>query len=176
LRFQGQCYRAHDPKWSAKPLSGEGAAFRGARFNPRGVRALYLSLSIDGAVTEAAQGFGHKLEPLTICMYGVDCEDVVDLRTDAARAAAGVELATMASVWALDLSNGREPASWAVARRFIADGAAGILVPSFASGARPDMTNLVLWEWGPDLPRKVQVYDPSGRLPKDQTSWWVPPS
>ena len=28
--------------------------------------------------------------------------------------------------------------------------AAGILVPSFAVAARPDMCNLVLWKWGPD--------------------------
>jgi RES domain-containing protein len=29
----------------------------------------------------------------------------------------------------------------------------------------------VLWDWGPDLPHKVTVFDPSGRLPKDQLSW-----
>ena len=171
MRFQAPCYRAHDPKWAAEPLSGEGAASRGARFNQKGVPALYLSLSIEGAVHEAAQGFGHKLEPLTICLYEVDCQDIVDLRSDRSRATAKVELAEMACAWLLDLASGLEPASWRLARRLIADGAAGILVPSFANRARPDMTNLVLWTWGSDLPHKVEIHDPHGRLPKDRKSW-----
>jgi len=57
------------------------------------------------------------------------------------------------------------------ARSLIAKGAAGILSPSFATGARPDMANLILWRWGSELPHKVEVHDPSGRLPKDQSSW-----
>jgi uncharacterized protein len=35
VRFEGTCYRAHDPRWSFKPLSGDGGAIRGARFNPK---------------------------------------------------------------------------------------------------------------------------------------------
>lgn len=171
MRFVGQCYRAHNPVWSAKPLSGDGAAIRGARFNPRGLPALYLSLTIEGAVTEAAQGFGNRLQPLTICMYEIDCEDIVDLRSDAGRAVHGVTLGEMACAWALDLCEGREPASWRVAKRLRSEGAAGLLAPSFAHHARPDMMNLVLWRWGRDRPHKVDVHDPSGRLPKDQLSW-----
>ena len=34
-----------------------------------------------------------------------------------------------------------------------------MIVPSFANGARPDMTNLVLWRWGPALPHYVEVFD-----------------
>ena len=74
--------------WSFSPLSGAGAAIHGGRFNPKGMPALYLSLSIDGAVTEAAQGFAGKLEPLTICLYEVDCDDIVDLSTAESREAA----------------------------------------------------------------------------------------
>jgi RES domain-containing protein len=53
----------------------------------------------------------------------------------------------------------------------IANDVAGILAPSFALGARADMTNLVLWRWGPDPPHRVAVHDPRHRLPKEQTSW-----
>lgn len=144
---------------------------RGARFNPKGLPALYFSLTIEGAIAEAAQGFGHKLEPLTICMYEVDCENIVDLQQEMDRVAADVPFAEMACAWALDLSDGREPPSWRIARRLIDKGAAGILVPSFAHGARPEMTNLVLWKWTPQLPHKVTVHDPGGRLPKDRKSW-----
>ena len=51
------------------------------------------------------------------------------------------------------------------------EGFAGILVPSFVPGASDDNQNLVLWQWGPDLPHRVTVYDPSGRLPENQLSW-----
>ncbi|MDQ6436156.1 RES domain-containing protein [Mesorhizobium sp. LHD-90] len=171
MRFAGDCYRAHNPKWSFSPLSGDGAAIHGGRFNPRGVPALYLGLTIEGAVIEASQGFSAKLEPLTICLYEVDCEDILDLSTGEGRSAAGASLDDMACAWALDAAERRKPASWTLARSLIAAGAAGIVAPSFARGTRPDMRNLVLWKWGPDLPWRVRVHDPSGRLPKDMLSW-----
>lgn len=171
MRFRGDCYRAHNPMWSFPPLSGVGAAIHGGRFNPKGVPALYLSLTIDGAVTEAAQGFAGKLEPLTICLYSVDCEDIADLSSEESRTKAGVGLPEISCPWALDVAEGRTPASWLVARKLIAGGNHGALVPSFARRARPDMTDLVLWKWGADLPCRVTVHDPSGRLPKDQLSW-----
>jgi RES domain-containing protein len=171
LRFRATCYRAHDPRWSFQPLSGAGAAIRGARFNPKGAPALYLALTIMTAVKEINQGFAHKIEPCVLCSYEVDCEDVIDLRTEADRKAAGASLEDMACAWFSDISQGREPSSWRIARQYMQSGAAGVLVPSFAPGARADDHNLVLWKWGPALPHKVSVYDPSGRLPKDQLSW-----
>jgi RES domain-containing protein len=176
VRFAGWAYRAHDPRWAFKPLSGEGAALKGGRFNPKGVPALYLALTLEGAVVEASQGFAHKIEPLTICAYEIDCEDVSDLRTDETRSAAGAALNELACPWAYDVAEGRQPLSWRLAARLRLGGAAGILVPSFAFGARPDMVNLVLWTWSADAPHRVQVHDPSGRLPRDQTSWEGPPA
>jgi RES domain-containing protein len=171
LRWQGTCFRAHDPRWAFAPLSGDGAAAKGGRFNPAGTPALYLALTLGGMLLEMGHGFGHRFDPLTLCSYSVDVDDLVDLRTDAARAEAAVDLAAMACPWAYDLASGRVPASQALARRLIGQGAAGILTPSFATGARPDMANLVLWRWGGALPHKVEVHDPEGRLPMDQASW-----
>jgi RES domain-containing protein len=171
VRFAATCYRAHDPRWAFSPLSGDGARTHGGRFNPVGMPTLYLALSVEGMFVEMGHGFARRFDPLTVCSYEVDIEDVVDLRGDAARAAAGVALAGMACGWMADRAAGREPASWAIARSLIADGAAGILVPSFANGARQDMANLVLWRWGSSLPHRVTVHDPSGRLPKNQASW-----
>lgn len=171
MRFAGDCFRAHDPRWSFAPLSGEGAAVHGGRFNPAGVPALYLSLTMEGAAIEAAQGFAGKLEPLTICLYAVDCADVVDASSETACAHAGIDPAEISSPWALDRAEGREPASWALARRLSGAGHCGMLYPSFARGARPGMLNLVLWHWGAVPPCKVNVFDPSGRLPKNQLSW-----
>jgi RES domain-containing protein len=171
LRFRGTCYRAHDPRWAFKPASGEGAAIKGARFNPKGVKTLYLALSIMTAVKEANQGFAHRIDPCVLCSYDIDCADIADLTTERGRAEHGVSLEEMACSWAGALAEGRRPASWAIYDRLHPRGTAGILVPSFAPGAEAGDRNLVLWTWGPDLPHRVEVYDPSGRLPKDQLSW-----
>ncbi len=123
------------------------------------------------AVKEAAQGFAHKFEPLVLCAYEIDCEDVVDLRTEVDRIAASVAEADMACAWFAEVVAGREPPSWRLARNLIEGGAAGLLAPSYANSASIGDANLVLWRWGGSLPHKVAVTDPSGRLPKNQLSW-----
>ena len=171
MRFRGTCYRAHDPKWSFQPISGEAAAIHGGRFNPKGAQALYLGLTIGCAINEANQGFAFKINPCVLCCYDVDCDDIADLRTDAGRTRHGVTLADMSCPWAADLADGKDPLSWAIARRLISEGWAGILVPSFAVGAAPEDQVLVLWDWSGAPPRLVRVCDPSGRLPRNQLSW-----
>ncbi|TIU28930.1 MAG: hypothetical protein E5W38_22550, partial [Mesorhizobium sp.] len=69
MRFVGTCYRAHDPRWSFKPISGDGAAVRGARFNAKGVPTLYLALSVMTAVKEANQGLAYRIDPCVLCSY-----------------------------------------------------------------------------------------------------------
>jgi len=171
LRFQATCYRAHEPKWSFNPVSGHGAAIYGARFNPKGTPALYLALTIETAVKEISLGLGYRIEPYVLCSYEVDCADVADLSTDAGRAEYGVALAQLSSAWKSNVLEHTEPASWQLARRLIARGMAGILVPSFAPGATHRDQNLVLWDWSDRPPHQVRVFDPSGRLPRNQLSW-----
>lgn len=171
MRFKGACYRAHDPRWAFSPLSGDGAKVHGGRFNPKGMPALYLALTVEGMFIEMGHGLARRFEPLTVCTYDVDVDDIVDLTNDEGCSASRVTLDDLACAWAADVANNREPASWQLAKRLIADGGAGLLAPSFAVGARTDMVNLVLWKWGADLPHRIEVHDPSGRLPKDQLSW-----
>lgn len=165
MRFKALAYRGHNPKWSFAPISGAGAAIHGGRFNPKGVPALYLALSPQGAFLEATQGFAYKFNPLTLCTYEVDCDDIVDLSTASAQTIADVDPADLAAPWAFDLANGNRPASWTLYDR-LASNAAGILVPSFAVNATPAMINLVLWRWSGTPPHKVAVHDPEGRLPR----------
>ncbi len=171
MRFAGRCYRGHDPAWSFTPLSGAGAAITGGRFNRKGEAALYLSLEIMTAVGECTQGLGQRLQPLLMCEYDIDCEDIVDLRGERERAACGAPLEDLACGWLSCLRERRDAPSWVIADRLRAAGASGILVPSFVPGAGVDDHNLVLWRWGPELPHRVTVYDPSGRLPANQLSW-----
>jgi RES domain-containing protein len=167
LRFAGTCFRAHDPRWSFSPLSGEGARLRGGRFNPAGVPALYLALSISTAIKEANQGFAHKIEPCVLCSYDVDCADIADLRRPEDRKRYHVTPDDMSCAWFELSAKGLEPSSWAVARQLIGAGLAGALVPSFVNSADDDDQNLVLWKWGKYLPYRVAVYDPSGKLPRN---------
>jgi RES domain-containing protein len=171
MRFVGTAYRGHDPRWSFRPLSGEGAAIHGGRFNPQGLPTLYLALDVVTAVNEANQGFLRKLDPLVLCSYEVDCTEVFDLRTPAGQAAEEVTADEMACGWLRIAKSGAEPPTWTLARRLIAKGGAGALVPSYAPGASPQAANLVLWTWTDRPPHQVHVHDPSGRLPKDQLSW-----
>ena len=133
---QASCYRAHNPKWAFSPLSGDGAKIHGGRFNPRGVSALYLGLTIEGAIVESLQGFASKLEPLTVCLYEVDCEDIVDLSTPETRDGLvcagrhGMRLGARPAEWR------KRPASWRVRRNVDRARSAGVLVPSFARSAR----------------------------------------
>ena len=135
------------------------------------METLYLSLNFNTVFREVSAGFAHRLTPYVLCSYDVDCEDIVDLRTEAGRTAHGVALDDLACAWGSALIDRREPTSWTIVRRLRAEGCAGILVPSFAHGATEEDHNLVLWRWGRDLPHRVAVYDPTGKLPKNQLSW-----
>jgi len=171
VRLQGVAFRAHDPRWSFKPLSGDGAALYGARYNRKGQPALYLALDAITAVREITQGLARKFDPCVLCSYDFDCEPLADLRTDAGRTRHRVNLTEMRCAWFLEAAAGGEPVSWRIADRLIGEGYVGLVTPSFAPGATKDAHNLVLWRWGAALPSKVAVYDPSGKLPKDQLSW-----
>jgi RES domain-containing protein len=111
------------------------------------------------------------IPPCTLCSYEVDCADVVDLRTDAGCAAQGIHPADMDCDWRAYVANGCDPPSWRIARRLISDGHAGILVPSFAPNTTYKDQNLVLWKWSNRPPHLVNVFDPKGRLPRNQLSW-----
>ena len=172
-------YRAHNPRWAFAPGSGDGAARHGGRFNPTGIAALYTSRRVETAWREAQQGFAFKAQPLTICAYAVDCDDVADLSDPATCADLGVDPAALACLLACPLacpwedhaSRGLEPASWAPARRLMASGTAAIIVPSFAPGAAAADRNVVFWRWSDALPHRVTVIDDAARLPRDDTSW-----
>jgi RES domain-containing protein len=170
-RFRTTCYRAHDPRWSFAPLSGTGAARYGGRYNLEGTPALYLSLEITTAIREIAQGLAYKLDPCVLCPYEVDCSPIAELRTDAGRKCHRARLSDMACASFADRMAGREPASWRLAERLRQAGCAGSLTPSFAPRATARDHNLVLWSWGADLPTRVTVNDPSGRLLANQLSW-----
>ena len=62
-----------------------------------------------------------------------------------------------------DRAEGRTPPTWTLAQRLTADGAAGVVAKSFATGATEGMRNLVLWTWGGEQ-QKVVAWGEEGRL------------
>ena len=55
MLYRGPLYRALNPIYAREPLSGRGAELYGGRFNPKGVPALYSSLTVMTALREANQ-------------------------------------------------------------------------------------------------------------------------
>jgi RES domain-containing protein len=56
------------------------------------------------------------------------------------------------------------PPPHALAEQLIADGVAGMIVPSFAPGAPHGGANLVVWRWSRSLPYQIRCIDDQGRL------------
>ena len=171
MRLSGLAYRAHHPRWSFAPSSGEGASRYAGRFNPVGTPALYTSRRMETAWLEAQQAFPFKAQPLTMCAYHVDCGDIADLTDPATCAELGIGRSDLACPWEDMVSRKTTPPSWKIARQLIARGVAGIVVPSFAPGAGAGDRNVVFWEWADIPPHKVAVIDDEGWLPRNDTSW-----
>ena len=164
MRFHGTVYRAHNPEWAWTPLSGEGARLYGGRFNRRGVRALYCSLSQITAIREATP-LGRPMQPLTLCAYEVDAEPVFDAADPVQlREREVLEAELACPTWEADMLDRGVAASQRLAEKLVAAGYVGMLVRSFAVGASKEDMNLVMWRWGGAHPSRVVVSDEEGRL------------
>jgi len=169
--FNGLAYRAHNPYWSFSPISGDGAKTRGGRFNPKGISTLYLSLTAPTALAEYNQGFPHRPQPLTLCAYELNCENILNLMNEKQRKKTGITLSEMACAWELLVAKKQTPPTWELAKRLIDSGVAGIIVPSYAKNAPEDGLNIILWDWHDFPPHQVKLIDDDKRLPKNQKSW-----
>ncbi|MFI0844493.1 RES family NAD+ phosphorylase [Mesorhizobium sp. IMUNJ 23232] len=163
MRFAGKLYRALNPVYAREPLSGRGAELYGGRFNPKGVPALYLSLSVMAALREVNQV--GNLQPTTLVSYDAEIVDVFDSRDEAAIVGAGMDMAALGdTTWRDQMKTTGEAKTQAFARRLIAAGYNGLLVRSFAPGSTVDDLNLVLWHWGEHAPSRLVLVDDENRL------------
>ena len=163
LRFEGKLYRALNPVFASEPLSGRGAELHSGRFNPRGMPALYLSLSVLTALREANQA--GNLQPTILVSYDAAVEAIFDCRDEAALEAEGMTGAALGqSTWRDQMRSEGEARTQAFARNLIAKGYNGLMVRSFAPGASPEDQNIVLWRWGGAPPCRLVLIDDEGRL------------
>lgn len=171
MRLTGTLYRAHNPRWSWTPLSGEGARRHGGRFNPVGQPALYTSLSAKTAMLEASP-LGRPFQPLTLVAYAVDAAPMLEATDPAALARLGATGSDLSDPhWEALMRAGQTPVQHRIAEAAIAAGYVGVLVQSFARGAGPEDLNAVFWTWDGAL----RVIDDDGRLPRDGASWQETP-
>lgn len=163
VRFQGKLYRALNPIYAREPLSGRGAGLYGGRFNPKGVPALYASLSAMTALREANQV--GNLQPTTLVSYDADIERVFDSRDNGALSAHDMDASALAdTTWRDQMKTTGEAKTQAFVRRLMEAGYDALLVRSFAAGATTDDLNLVLWRWGAEAPARLLLIDDENRL------------
>ncbi len=162
MEYTGLLYRALNPVYAAEPLSGRGAALHGGRFNPRGMGALYVAMSLPTALREANQ-IGH-LQPTTLIAIEARISNLFDTRDDAALAQHGLTGADLADPgWRDAMLRAGEAPTQAFARRLLEAGHSGMIVRSYARGAGADDLNMVLWRVaGTDV--SLRVIDDQNRL------------
>ena len=161
MRYTGLLYRALNPVYARDPMSGEGARRNGGRFNRPGRETLYTALAPDTAIREANQV--GDLQPTTLVAYRADIGPLLDGRDPRLLARYGFKPSMLADKgWRMKALLGEPVPTQELAETMIADGFAGLFVPSFVRGASPDDVNLVLWQWNGML----ELIDDDGRLSK----------
>ena len=163
MHLQGRIYRALNPTYAHEPFSGRGAALYGGRFNPKGLPALYTSLTIMTAIREANQV--GSLQPTMMISYDADFDNIFDTRDEDALDHLGMDATSLAnSGWRDQMRKQGKALTQTFAERLIQRGHQGLLVRSFAHGASGTDLNLVLWTWGSSRPARLRLIDDEGRL------------
>ena len=159
-------WRAYVPRWAHDPLSGEGAARFGGRWNPVGQPTIYAARELSTAWAEYNQGFVQH--PATIVQLVLTDATLADLTESATLEALQVSADIHRCEWRSILEQGKQPETHELRERLLAEGAHGVIYPSVMS---PGGTCVALWRWNGKGEPRLAVIDPEHRLPKTPASW-----
>ncbi|RWO28961.1 RES domain-containing protein [Mesorhizobium sp.] len=159
-------WRAFVPRWAHLPLSGEGAARFGGRWNPVGAPTIYAAGELSTAWAEYNQGFVQH--PALIAQLALSGARLADLTDADVLTRLGVTADINRCEWRDVMDQGLVPETHTLRDRLIADGQHGVIYPSFMS---PGGTCVALWRWNESNTPRLKVIDPDHRLPKTPASW-----
>lgn len=159
-------WRAYVPRWAHAPMSGDGAAVFGGRWNAVGQPCLYAACELSTAWAEYNQGFVQH--PATIVQLRLEGARLADLTDEQTLASFGQSPDIHRTQWRADLDEGLMPLTHRLAAALQKEGYDGALYPSFMS---PGGTCVALWWWNEPGGPTLSVSDPDNRLPKGPASW-----
>ena len=159
-------WRAFVPRWSWLPLSGEGAARFGGRWNPVGSPTIYAARELSTAWAEYNQGFVQH--PALIVRLELANAALADLTDAAVLTRMDTDDGIHRCEWRAALDDGEVPETHLLRGRLIEQGFDGVIYPSFMS---PGGTSVALWRWNGPREPALRVVDPEGRLPQSPASW-----
>lgn len=159
-------WRAFVPRWAHLPLSGEGAARFGGRWNPVGALAIYAARELSTAWAEYNQGFVQH--PALIPQLHLSGANLADLTDPERLRFLGIDGDIHRCEWRYLMDRDLVPETHTLRDLLLRQKFDGVIYPSFMS---PGGTCVALWRWNtPGAPR-LDVIDPDGRLPKTEASW-----